>query len=394
MENKLDNSISTNLLFKEFDWYEKVFPEIISQAWDEFFDPNFKLKFIALSKNLNCLMEKDACFVTKIKINDEYDIFFRLNDVAVDVMLTTSLGKSKNKFNLNKMTDLEVKVITSFNDYVFEALKDNIKTPPQTELKRLNFDVINLTFVVKSNDEHIKPVGKFMVSIPLALLEPVAVESSSEKFSKEDFDMSEIDAKIMVGKTSFSLFELKNIESGDVVVFENSSIRNVVAVVGGQELEVNLNPNMDILVTDEDSGGEDMGDTDKNIWDSIAVDMSAEFESVKISLGELKNIESGLVVDLASLYNNKVTLKVENKPIATGSLVIVNDRYGVKVEDVLAQSSGSVSPSSEVSSGAEGEDYDEQEQYSSQEQGYEAQPQEEGEEEFDYSDFELEDENI
>ena len=394
MENKLDNSISTNLLFKEFDWYEKVFPEIISQAWDEFFDPNFKLKFIALSKNLNCLMEKDACFVTKIKINDEYDIFFRLNDVAVDVMLTTSLGKSKNKFNLNKMTDLEVKVITSFNDYVFEALKDNIKTPPQTELKRLNFDVINLTFVVKSNDEHIKPVGKFMVSIPLALLEPVAVESSSEKFSKEDFDMSELDAKIMVGKTSFSLFELKNIESGDVVVFENSSIRNVVAVVGGQELEVNLNPNMDILVTDEDSGGEDMGDTDKNIWDSIAVDMSAEFESVKISLGELKNIESGLVVDLASLYNNKVTLKVENKPIATGSLVIVNDRYGVKVEDVLAQSSGSVSPSSEVSSGAEGEDYDEQEQYSSQEQGYEAQPQEEGEEEFDYSDFELEDENI
>ena len=394
MENKLDNSISTNLLFKEFDWYEKVFPEIISQAWDEFFDPNFKLKFIALSKNLNCLMEKDACFVTKIKINDEYDIFFRLNDVAVDVMLTTSLGKSKNKFNLNKMTDLEVKVITSFNDYVFEALKDNIKTPPQTELKRLNFDVINLTFVVKSNDEHIKPVGKFMVSIPLALLEPVAVESSSEKFSKEDFDMSELDAKIMVGKTSFSLFELKNIESGDVVVFENSSIRNVVAVVDGQELEVNLNPNMDILVTDEDSGGEDMGDTDKNIWDSIAVDMSAEFESVKISLGELKNIESGLVVDLASLYNNKVTLKVENKPIATGSLVIVNDRYGVKVEDVLAQSSGSVSPSSEVSSGAEGEDYDEQEQYSSQEQGYEAQPQEEGEEEFDYSDFELEDENI
>ena len=47
--------------------------------------------------------------------------------------------------------------------------------------------------------------------------------------------------------------------------------------------------------------------------DSIEVDMYAEFDAVKIKLGELKDIEEGLVVDLTSLYDNKVTLKVEGE---------------------------------------------------------------------------------
>ena len=35
-----------------------------------------------------------------------------------------------------------------------------------------------------------------------------------------------------------------------------------------------------------------------NIWDNILVDISAEFEGVKISLGEIKQISEGLVVDI------------------------------------------------------------------------------------------------
>ena len=77
--------------------------------------------------------------------------------------------------------------------------------------------------------------------------------------------------------------------------------------------------------------------TNSNLWDSIQVDMSATFEKVKISLGELKNIEEGLVVDISSVYDNKVYLQVGGKTVAYGDLVIINDRYGVKINGINPQ---------------------------------------------------------
>ena len=127
-----------------------------------------------------------------------------------------------------------------------------------------------------------------------------------DKFQKDN------NTKVFVGQTKFSLYDLKHLENDDVVVFDNSDIEKLTLTINGQDLAVRLNPNMDLLIPeDNDDGGENMSNTQQNIWDSIEVEMYAEFDSVKISLGELKNIEDGLVVDLTSLYDNNVTLKVE-----------------------------------------------------------------------------------
>ena len=119
----------------------------------------------------------------------------------------------------------------------------------------------------------------------------------------------------------------------------------------------------------------------------------ADFDAVKISLGELKNIEDGLVVDLTSLYDNNVTLKVEGKPIASGSLVIVNDRYGVKINNVIADSGETPMPRATRAQTEESyeENYEEE---VAQEAPVQEQFADSEDDEFDYSDFELEDENI
>ncbi len=72
------------------------------------------------------------------------------------------------------------------------------------------------------------------------------------------------------------------------------------------------------------------------MWDVIPVDITAEFEKVTITLGELKQISEGVIVDVGSLYENKVVLKVENKPVASGELVIINDKYAVRVDEVYS----------------------------------------------------------
>ena len=223
MENSVENSISTKELFSQYNWYRDTFSDIFQQACDNFFEKNFTVNFIALSKNINCLLDKEACFVTKIQINKEYDMFFRLTDKVIEIILDKVLGTSKSKFNINKISDLEAKVITSFNRELYERIKEELGAPNPKEITRSDFDMINLTFILKSNDIESKEAGKIIVTVPEALLSPESVVSQEEKFSKESFPNCVTDGKVKVGSTKFSLYELKHLEQGDTVVFENSS---------------------------------------------------------------------------------------------------------------------------------------------------------------------------
>ena len=79
--------MSTTELCKEYSWYKDTFSPAIQEASDKFFQENFRLEFIGLSKNINCMINDESCFVTKVKVDEEYDIFFRLTDQAIEIIL-------------------------------------------------------------------------------------------------------------------------------------------------------------------------------------------------------------------------------------------------------------------------------------------------------------------
>ena len=335
-------------------------------------------------------MDKDAYFVTKIMIDKLHDMFFRLSEKTVAMILEKILGRAESKFNLNKLTDLEAKIITGFNDYVYNSISQFLVPAPPT-IKRENFDVIHLTFLMKDIDKNV--TSKFIITLPQALLKPDIIDSSEEKFNYGDFASSIIEAEIKVGTTRVKLIDVKNMDVDDIVVFDNSDTQHMVLKYRDYEKDINLNPNLGLVLPfDNDEGESEMADN-TNLWDSIEVEMSAQFDAVKITLGELKNIESGLVVDLTSIYDNKVTLSVENKPIARGELVIVNDRYGVKIDEVIVNtdknSEAALQDEDEI---PQEETFEEDNQEIVEEQPLEENSDEE--DEFDYSDFELEDEDI
>ena len=97
---------------------------------------------------------------------------------------------------------------------------------------------------------------------------------------------------------------------------------------------------MDIDEEDENEGFEYKENinmpNDKTMWDDIQIEVAAEFKKVKMTLGELKQISKGLVIDLGAVMNNEISLLVENKAVAKGELVIINDKYGVKITEVFA----------------------------------------------------------
>ena len=343
-------------------------------------------------------MDKDAYFVTKIRIDKLHDMFFRTSEKAVGIILDKILGKPNSRFNLNKLTDLEAKIITAFNDYMFNMVSKFLSPAPPT-LKRTNFDVVHLTFLLKDIEKN--EVAKFVITLPEELLNPEIVVSKNDKFDYGAFSTSVIDIAVKIGSTKFKLIDVKNIEVDDIVVFDNSNINHMVMKFNDYEKDINLNPNLGLVIPVENEEGEDnMAGENTNLWDSIEVEMGAQFDTVKITLGELKKIEEGLVVDLTSIYDNKVTLSVEDKPIARGELVIVNDRYGVKIEEVIAQMPAKEEASSAPveQGGLEAELNDSFNENNTEQQapapGQQSEQPAGEEDEFDYSDFELEDEDI
>lgn len=390
------NPIDDNkALYAQYSWFSRSYPPVVQNACDEFFLPGLKFVLEGISKNVNSLMDKDAYFVTKIRIDKNHDMFFRTSQKAISIILDRALGKPASRFNLNKLTDLEAKIITAFNDYLFSAVEQFLSPAPPT-LKRTNFDVVHLTFLMKDIDTN--EFGKFIITLPDVLLNPETVVSSGDKFQNLDFASSLIDVSVRMGSTKFKLVDIKNMEVDDIVVFDNSNTRNMVLKFRDYEKTINLNPNLGIVVPYDDSEGDEDMANNNNLWDSIEVEMTAQFDTVKITLGDLKKIEDGLVVDLTSLYDNKITLSVEDKPIARGELVIVNDRYGVKIDEVLT-----IKPAQEqIAQESAGDSEYTQQEYSqgpvpqdiSQGEASQTADNAEEEEEFDYSDFELEDEDI
>lgn len=395
---------TADVLFEEYDWFKKLFPLALQKSSDGFFQPGLRCELVGVSKNINLLQAKEAYFVTKIKIDKFYDMFLRMSEGAASLLLNKGLGRANRAFNINKLTDLEAQVLTGFNDYVYQIILQFLDPPPVVNFVRTNFDITHLTFVVR--DEESQMAGKFIISVPDGRLSPQKVEFTGDKFDFSDFYKCHTDAKIVIGKTRFTVRELKDLEPEDLIVLEDSNLQSFSLHIRDEVKTMFIEPDMNLeLPYDENNGGNEMGNEAeaKNLWDSIEVDMYAELNPVKISLGDLKKIEEGLVVDVAALYDNKVSLRVENKIIGYGELVIVNDRYGVKIQNINQEKDEDEAPTSmpapqpirAANDDFGNEDY--QQDYNGedmmQEQAPPAAPAED-EEEFDYSDFELEDEDI
>ena len=387
-------------LYAEYDWFQKLFPLAMQKSSDGFFSPGLKCELMGVSRNINLLQTSESYFVTKVRIDKFYDMFLRLSEQTVALLLNRCLGRPNRAFNINKLTDLEAEIITAFNDYVYKIILQFLEPPPVVNFKRTNFDMTHVTFLIKDEDE--QAMGKFIISVPDGRLKPNRIECRELKFENSDFYKCPVKVKIEIGSTRFTVKDLKGLEPEDIILLENSNLQTWKMYLQDYSNKMFIEPNMELVHPYEGNEGDEMTEQPNNLWDSIEVDMFAELDSVKISLGDLKKIEDGLVVDVAPLYGNKVTLRVENKVIGHGELVIINDRYGVKVSDIVQKSADEIEETAAAAPVPQGAPIPQAEAPIE----YDDSPAPEGppmadnnsgaedDDEFDYSDFELEDEDI
>lgn len=73
----------------------------------------------------------------------------------------------------------------------------------------------------------------------------------------------------------------------------------------------------------------------ENILD-IPVTLSVEIGSTKINIRNLLQLNQGSVVELDRLAGEPLDVKINNVLVAHGEVVVVNEKYGVRLTDVIS----------------------------------------------------------
>ncbi len=384
------NNLGNSHYFHTFDWFSKVLVSSLKNVSEDFLARSFNFHLISISETYDILFKGDEYFVSEIKITDSLSAKIRLSSSAVDLILSKTLGSNNDNqfFLLSRITELEAKIITAFNNEIYKTIKPLLKSQSKlkklTQEKKLKNSLLFLTFYIYDDEEN---YGKIILTVPQQIFEsPIPIPPPLEELPDSLFRRSLTDVDIFVGRTRSSLDDLNKLEKDDIIVLEHSKIGKMY-IGEGFECVVKAKPDVSLVYEYEntDYGEDNMSKklTETKMWDNIQVDVSAEFDKVKMSLGELKQISEGLVVDLASVYQNKITLKVENSRIADGELIIIGDRYGVRLTAIYNQDE---TPStSEVI--AEEEEPEEINHPEADEES------EEESEDFDMDDFDIEEDN-
>ena len=343
------NNPKTNI-FNEIDLknftasIEDVVKEAIENYWEL---DNIKVKINALNNFRDFREEKTIFkinfFSGQIKVPNHRPIIFRLSEEFVDSILTKVLKRNTNKFNLNFLTDLEVKILNNFCEFLYKKLNKILFPADKAKITEQSSKSINLVLLVSLFDDE---CSKVMLSIPKDRFKFKKIEKVLS-FKDDNFLTSYSIVKIRAGSSKITLDELKNLSVDDIIFLENSNSKKLTLISGElvKKFSVKVDSSL-IFNIESDEIEKKMQEQrvllnnevtmEKNIWDDIQIEINAEFEKVKMTIGELKQITQGQIVDLGTVFDNEISLFVEDKIIAKGDLIIINDRYAVKLNKVYS----------------------------------------------------------
>ncbi len=81
---------------------------------------------------------------------------------------------------------------------------------------------------------------------------------------------------------------------------------------------------------------DDSGKINSDVLQSIPVTISVEVGKTSLKIRDLLRLTQGSVVELERLAGEPLDLLVNNTVVAQGEVVLVNDRYGIRLTRVIS----------------------------------------------------------
>jgi len=92
----------------------------------------------------------------------------------------------------------------------------------------------------------------------------------------------------------------------------------------------------DQATTDAAGGGEAPRNFDLLL--DVPLEITVEIGRTRLAIRDLLQLGAGSVVELAKLAGEPLDVLVNGKPIARGEAVMVNDKFGVRLTDIISPS--------------------------------------------------------
>jgi flagellar motor switch protein FliN/FliY len=70
----------------------------------------------------------------------------------------------------------------------------------------------------------------------------------------------------------------------------------------------------------------------------VPLDLSVELGRTRMSIQDLLNLSPGSVVELDKIAGEPLDILVNDRLIARGEAVVVNDKFGVRITDIVSPS--------------------------------------------------------
>ena len=90
------------------------------------------------------------------------------------------------------------------------------------------------------------------------------------------------------------------------------------------------------LNSDTTSSYEDPGNRDIDFILDIPLDLSVELGRARMLVNDLLQLGQGSVVELNKLAGEPLEILVNNKLVARGEAVVINEKFGVRLTDIVS----------------------------------------------------------
>ncbi|WP_448218138.1 flagellar motor switch protein FliN [Endozoicomonas sp. 2B-B] len=88
----------------------------------------------------------------------------------------------------------------------------------------------------------------------------------------------------------------------------------------------------------EDTNNPPQSVSDLGMILDIPVTLSLELGSTEINIGELMHLNKGSIVELEKEASEPLEVKVNGTLVAYAEVVVINDKYGIRLLDVISES--------------------------------------------------------
>ena len=113
---------------------------------------------------------------------------------------------------------------------------------------------------------------------------------------------------------------------------ETETIESGAADALAQAAQANSTPSL------EDFRPTEPGNINPEVLQNIMVTLSIEVGRAQIKIKDLMRLSQGSVVELDRIAGEPLDLLINNSVVAQGEIVLVNDRYGVRLTRVVPSS--------------------------------------------------------